>query len=332
MEILDQPQPPPAELPPEEVVIHTDRVEKKFGREFAVREVTFDVPKARIFGFIGPSGSGKTTTIRMLAGLYAPSGGEIEVFGQSPRRFSRATRQRIGYLPQHFVLYPNLSIWENLNFIASIYGLSLFDGRANKLGRLLELVELSEHKHKLARNISGGMQRRLSLAATLIHDPELVFLDEPTSGVDPVLRQKLWDHFRDLKNEGRTLFVTTQYVSEAAYCDLVGVISEGRLQVVDTPQGLRQRAFGGDLIDFIMAGPLDFECMTALSSLPYVRGQVTRVSESHVRLTVDRAKTSIPRLLNWCRENDLAVNSVEEFVPSFDEVFVELLNKERDHE
>ena len=126
---------------------------KKFGKEFAVRDVTFDVPRGKIFGFIGPSGSGKTTTIRMLTGYYEPSGGEVKVFGIAPAKFTQKMREKIGYLPQLFVLYPNLSIWENLNFVASIYGLGLFGKRAKQLEQVLDLVELSEHRNKLARNI-----------------------------------------------------------------------------------------------------------------------------------------------------------------------------------
>ncbi|MEJ2262012.1 MAG: ABC transporter ATP-binding protein [Anaerolineales bacterium] len=300
---------------------------KKFGKEFAVRDVTFDVPRGKIFGFIGPSGSGKTTTIRMLTGYYEPSGGEVKVFGIAPAKFTQKMREKIGYLPQLFVLYPNLSIWENLNFVASIYGLGLFGKRAKQLEQVLDLVELSEHRNKLARNISGGMQRRLNLAATLIHDPELIFLDEPTAGVDPVLRHKFWSHFRELSDAGRTLFITTQYVGEAIYCDLVGVINEGTLLQVDTPEGLRRRAFGGDILELHCSEPLDLEHALLLSALPFVKGDITRAGDNQVRVTVDEANTGIPRLLNWCRENDVLIKSVEEFLPPFDDVFVELVRQ-----
>ena len=184
----------------ENSVISAKHLTKKFGDETAVQDVSFDVPRASIFGFIGPSGSGKTTTVRLLTGVYTPTDGQVIVLDRNPARFSQSERARIGYMPQLFVLYPNLTVWENLNFAASLYGMSLFRGK--RLKEALNFVELYEHRSKLARNISGGMLRRLSLATTLVHDPQLLFLDEPTAGIDPVLRRKFWDHFRELKDQG----------------------------------------------------------------------------------------------------------------------------------
>ena len=218
-----------------DAVISVQHLTKKFGDETVVQDVSFDVPRASIFGFIGPSGSGKTTTVRLLTGVYTPTEGQVTVLDRSPAKFSQSDRTRLGYMPQLFVLYPNLTVWENLNFAASLYGMGLRRGK--RLKAALTFVELDEHRSKLARNISGGMLRRLSLAATLVHDPELLFLDEPTAGIDPVLRHKFWDHFRELKSQGRTIFITTQYVSEADNCDLVGVQNNGKLLLVDTPQG-----------------------------------------------------------------------------------------------
>src|SRR4029450_7987331 len=150
-----------------------------------------EVPEGAILGYIGPSGSGKTTTVRLLMGLYVPDSGEISVLGVPPVKFKRRERERIGYLPQLFVLYPALT---GVPFL-----------RPKRLNELLDLVELREDKHKLVRNISGGMQRRLSLAATLIHDPDLLFLDEPTAGIDPILRRKFWDYYKVLQSKGHTL-------------------------------------------------------------------------------------------------------------------------------
>lgn len=311
----------------QDAIIHTRDLTKQFGNEVAVEGVSFDVPRGKIFGFIGPSGSGKTTTIRMLTGYYAPSSGEVLVFDRQPIKFKQGMREKIGYMPQLFVLYPHLSVWENLNFAASIYGMSFF--RKEKLRKMLDFVELLEHKDKLARNISGGMQRRLSLATTLVHDPELIFLDEPTAGIDPVLRQKFWEHFRDLREAGQTLFITTQYVSEAAYCDIVGVMGEGELIAVDTPQGLRHKAFGGDMVDLSTSEPLDYRAEYMLRKLPFVTGKVTRTGDNSVRLVVDEASTAVPDLLNWCREQQIPVESVEEYVPAFDDVFVELVQRRR---
>lgn len=314
----------------EELIIQTSGLTKRFGHEFAVKDVTFQVPRGQIFGFIGPSGSGKTTTIRILTGYYQQTSGNVLVFNTQPTKFTQEMRERIGYMPQLFVLYPNLSVWENLNFAASIYGMSL--GRRKRLNELLDFVELKEHRRKLARDISGGMQRRLSLAATLVHRPELIFLDEPTAGVDPVLRSKFWDHFRKLRDQERTLFITTQYVGEAAYCDLVGVMREGRLLVVDTPERLRYRAYGGDVVNLQTIEPLDAKMEQVLGQQQFVKGNIIRAEGNCVRIVVDDASTAIPALLDWCRAKSISVHSIDQFNPPFDDVFVQLVKEEENDE
>lgn len=308
------------------VIVSAQGLTKVFGDQVAVENVTLEVPRGKIFGFIGPSGSGKTTTIRLITGIYEATSGSVSVFGQNPKHFTQSERERIGYMPQLFVLYPELTVWENLNFAASIYGLPL--RRSTRLNQLLDFVELGDHKSKLARNISGGMQRRLSLAATLVHNPELIFLDEPTGGIDPVLRRKFWDHFEELQNSGRTLFVTTQYVGEAAYCDYVGVMAGGRLLMVETPDGLRRRAFGGEVVDVRTTQWLEYRDLQDLRALPFILGEVTRTPERGVRLIVEEASTAIPTLLEWFQSRGVTVESIEEFLPPFDDVFVELVKEE----
>jgi ABC-2 type transport system ATP-binding protein len=305
-------------------VIHTHDLTIRFGQQTAIEDVTFQVPRGQIFGFIGPSGSGKTTTIRLLTGFYKPGAGQVSVLGSSPAEFRQSTRAKIGYMSQNFALYPELTVWENLNFAASIYGMSF--RREQRLNQVLDFVELSDHKRKLARNLSGGMQRRLSLAATLVHDPELLFLDEPTAGIDPVLRRKFWDHFKALQAEGRTLFITTQYVAEAAYCDQVGVMARGRLLLVASPDGLRRHAFGGELVDLRTKERLTYKDLRTLGKLAFVQRKVTRLEDGHtIRLVVDDASTAILALLEWCRQEYVTVESVEECLPPFDDVFVELV-------
>jgi len=307
-------------------IISVKHLTKRFGDETAVEDVSFDVPRASIFGFIGPSGSGKTTTVRLLTGVYRPTDGEVIVFDHNPAKFSQGERARLGYMPQLFVLYPNLTVWENLNFAASLYGMSLF--REKRLKDALKFVELYEHRGKLARNISGGMLRRLSLAATLVHDPQLLFLDEPTAGIDPILRRKFWDHFRELKDQGRTIFITTQYVSEADNCDLVGVQNNGKLLLVDTPQGLRHHAYGGDMVDFRTTDPFDFQAEGLLRSLPFVRTKTIRTGTSSMRIIVNQASTDTPELMSWAQQQNIQVKAVEEYTPSFEDVFVELVRPE----
>lgn len=306
-------------------VIWTRDLTRTFDGQDAVKDLTIYVPRGKIFGFIGPSGSGKTTTIRLMTGLDKPSSGEVKVLGLDPARFDTGTREKIGYMPQLFVLYYNLTVWENLNFVASLYGMGLRRGK--RLKEVLDFVELTEHRQKLVRDISGGMQRRLSLATTLLHRPDLLFLDEPTAGVDPVLRRKFWDHFRKLQADERTFFVTTQYVSEAAYCDLVGVLADGRLLMVDTPEGLRRTAFKGDIVTMTTPAPLGPELMGRLRRLPFVRSRIQVTAEDSLRLTVEDAGTGIPMLVNWLDEEGVEVQSVERYVPPFDDVFVELVTE-----
>ncbi len=311
------------------VIIHAQQLTKRFGEQTAVLDVNLDVPRGVIFGFIGPSGSGKTTTIRLFTGIAKPTSGELNVFGVRPDRFPPVLRERIGYMPQLFVLYPDLSVWENLSFVASLYGMGF--GRAKRMRELLDFVELTEHRHKLARQLSGGMQRRLSLAATLVHDPEVLFLDEPTAGIDPVLRAKLWDYFRDLRTRGRTLFVTTQYVGEAAYCDLVGVMRDGQLIAVETPMGLRHRALGGEFVDVRLRQPLTGDQESRLRALPFVNADLRTLGHRHLRVTVDQADSAIPTLMRWFEENQVDVEGIEEYQPPFDDVFVELIRREAVH-
>jgi ABC-2 type transport system ATP-binding protein len=310
--------------------IKTRDLTKIFNGEVVVNKVNLEVPEGAIFGFIGPSGSGKTTTVRLLMGLYVPDEGEISVLGKQPARFSRHDREQIGYLPQLFVLYPDLTIWENMNFAASLYGVPFL--RAKRLNELLELVELRGDKHKLVRNISGGMQRRLSLAATLIHDPDLLFLDEPTAGIDPILRRKFWEYFEVLQSKGHTLFVTTQYVGEAAFCDFVGVMSEGRLLSVNTPEGLRREAYGGDIVKLGSTERIDYQLRQEIQSLPELKGTILQATDYEIQLLVEDDAKAIPYIIQYFKERRKSINSVEGYYPSFDDVFVKLIEKHRNNE
>jgi len=312
-------------------IVATSKLTKRFGDEVAVDDLTLEIPPGTIFGFIGPSGSGKTTTVRLLTGVQSPTSGDVKVFGVAPSSFSERERARIGYMPQLSVLFPHLSIIENLRFVASIYGMRW--GRRKRLDQALEFVELQDDKRKRLRHASGGMQRRLALAAALVNDPQLLFLDEPTAGIDPVLRRKFWDHFESLRSDGRTVFVTTQYVGEAAYCDKIGVLRKGRLLTVDTPEGLRRQAFGGEVIDLIVADRIEQELITDVALLDYiVHAQRTRVDGRGMRVTVEDADPVIPRLQQWLVERGVRLESVDRYLPPFDDVFVNLVQSHGDSE
>src|SRR5262245_22771496 len=236
------------------LAIESQHVDMIFGKDAVVFDQTYTLPAGTILAMIGPSGCGKTTTVRLALGLLHPQRGSLSVMSRTPTNFRAADRERIGYIPQQFVLYPNLTVAENAQFVASLYGMRSKHIK-ERLNQLLEFVELKEARDRLGSQLSGGMQRRLMLVCALMHDPLLLFADEPTAGIDPVLRSRFWDYFRQLRNEGRTLFVTTQYVGEAAYCDYVAVMRKGRLLAVDTPTGLRHRVLGGEIIHLWLNDP-----------------------------------------------------------------------------
>jgi len=307
-------------------MIEMRNVTKKFDDKTVLSNINFDVREGEIFGFIGPSGSGKTTVIRMMTGVLEPTEGEVLLMGVNPARQGGAIREKFGYLPQLFVLYPNLTVRENLNFAGSLYGITPVR-RRRRIKELLEFVELTEASDRMAANVSGGMLRRLELAASLIHDPILLFADEPTAGIDPVLRGKFWEEFHHLKSLGRTLFVTTQYVGEIEYCDRVGIIQEGEIVAVDTPSGLRKTALGGDLID-IVTERLSEQAIAGLRTLPIVTGiRFNELNPNQIRVSVNEANESIQALVQSLNSNNCSIVTIEEYKPSFDEIFVALMKQ-----
>jgi ABC-2 type transport system ATP-binding protein len=304
-------------------IIETKDLTIQFGDEIAVDSMSIYVPDGAIFGLIGPSGCGKTTTVRLMTGIYKPTSGEVRVLGKDPADFTNSDREQIGYLLQQFVMYPDLSVWENLNFAASYYGVTIF--RRKRLKKLLDFVELSEHKNKISRFLSGGMNRRLSLAATLVHDPKLLFLDEPTAGIDPILRVKFWDYFRELQAQGHTLVVTTQYVGEAEYCDLVGIMSAGKLLYVDSPEELRKKAYGGEIVHIAANERIEYINRVHIEKLPFVKGDVSVINDYEIEVIVEDADSAIPDLIELSRQDGLTVKTVEKRNPLFDDVFVRLI-------
>ena len=323
------PSSPSSPSPPGPIIQVSNAARQLDGR-LVVQDLNFEVRQGEIFGFIGPSGSGKTTTIRLLTGVYQPTSGQVLVMGMPPTHPSRRVHERIGYMPQLFVLFPNLTVMENLQFVAGLYGLNPLS-RGRRIKHMLQFVEMWDARHRLASRISGGMQRRLQLAAALLHNPPLLFADEPTAGIDPVLRGKFWEEFRRLRDQGRTLFITTQYVSESEYCDRVAVIRRGRIVALDTPLQLRRSAFGGDIVD-IESTELSPSAIMTLMQLPVVR-HVRPVSRSEARVYVAEAGPAIPVIMDTLSASGCAVNRIEEYRPSFDEVFIELMNRHAtDHE
>ncbi len=310
-------------LDPTRSIVVTDGLTHRYADLVAVDGVTLQVPRGTILGVIGPSGSGKTTLIRMLTGTLEPTEGKLEVLGEHPRKFRRQTREKLGYMPQHFVLYDELTAWENVSFVASLFGL-LWPKRGRSVKRLLTLFGLWDARNRRARQLSGGMQRRLELACALVHDPVLLFVDEPTAGLDPVLRETVWDEFRRLRDAGRTLVVTTQVVSEAAYCDSVAVLSRGKLIALAPPEELRRMASGGDVIQVKTAAAFDGNSLTQVGGVREIRQYAPR----DILVITDEAATALPRVVEAIQSMGGSVESSSEYRPTFDEVFARLVQGE----
>ncbi|AJE04165.1 ABC transporter ATP-binding protein [Geobacter pickeringii] len=218
--------------------IHTDNLTKRFGDLTAVDGLTLTVAPGELFGLVGSDGAGKTTTMRMLCGIMDPSGGEARVLGRHTVREAEAIKDEIGYMSQRFGLYPDLTVLENIHFYADIYGIPR-RGRDEKIDRLLAFSNLTPFRRRQAGNLSGGMKQKLGLACALIHTPQVLFLDEPTNGVDPVSRRDFWRILYQLLRGGVTIFVTTAYLDEAERCNRVGLIHKGRLLACDAPRRLK---------------------------------------------------------------------------------------------
>jgi ABC-2 type transport system ATP-binding protein len=299
-------------------------VSRKFDGRMVVRDVDLLVPRGTILGIIGPSGAGKTTTIRMLTGAIAPTSGEIRVLGREPKRFRRSDRERIGYMPQLFNLYDDLTAGENVDFVASLFGM-LWRRRRRRVREVLHVVDLWPARKRETGKLSGGMRRRLELACALVHEPELIILDEPTAGIDPLLRVAVWDELHRLRDAGRTLLVTTQHVSEAEECDAVAMIVGGRVIALAPPEELRRSATNGDLLDVETSKAFD------VSDLAETRGvrEVSQLGPRHFRVVVDDAGSALPVVVDRIQANGVEVDSAREHRLSFDETFAILVERHR---
>jgi ABC-2 type transport system ATP-binding protein len=298
-------------------VIEARGLTRRFGRFTAVDDVTFDVPKGEIFGYLGANGAGKSTTIRMLTGLLAPTSGECRVAGFDVATDPESVKASIGYMSQKFSLYLDLPVIENLRFFGGAYGLSgaALESRASEL---LGLVGLADRSGATTGALPGGTRQRLALACALLHRPAIVFLDEPTAGVDPVARRAFWHLIRDLSREGMTVFVTTHYLDEAEYCNRIGLMVDGRLVALDTPANLKKDWVPDRVL--IVRGKDLGRMAEILRATPGVRGVAPFGAGLHVR--VDPAQ---------CTEADIAGISpglaVEASEPTLEDVFLQVVGR-----
>lgn len=296
-----------------------DRVVKRFGTVAAVNDVSLEVRPGEMFGLIGPDGAGKTTTIRLACGLLRRDAGRVAVFGADPQRQHTQVTRTVGYLSQRFSLYGDLSIDENIAFFAEIHGVTDFRARRD---RLLEMTQLTPFRSRLADRLSGGMKQKLALACTLVHEPQLIFLDEPTTGVDPVSRREFWKLLSEFLAHGITIVMATPYLDEAERCSRVALLSSGSLLVVDTPQALRERLPG--VVLEVLATPQD-QAVEALRALPGVADVEMFGERVHARWTAGASATAIAQVERHLKERQVEVTSVREIPASLEDVFITMV-------
>jgi len=301
-----------ARTPP---AVHVENLTRYFGDFLAVDHVSFEMGEGEIVGFVGPNGSGKTTTIRMLLGLLSPSEGRATVLGFDSFRESEQVRARAGYMSQKFAIYDDLTVWENLRFYGGVYGITA----KGRIAQTLAHVGLTGHEKELTRSLSAGWRQRLALAIALVHQPKLLFLDEPTSGVDPNARRAFWDLIYELAGEGVTVFVTTHYMDEAEYCGRIGMMRDGKLLAMDTPANLKKSVLPGPVWE-VFAEPL----AQGLAQLAGIEG-VLRVglAGDHLR-TITNKEVDADKLNNSLEAKGITVSRVLPGEPTLEDVFLTL--------
>ncbi|MGW5559101.1 ATP-binding cassette domain-containing protein [Micromonospora sp. NPDC003944] len=309
-------------------MIETRGLRKSFrsraGRETktvdAVRGVDLDVAKGEIFGFLGPNGAGKTTTLRMLATLIEPDGGEATIAGADLRKDPAEVRRRIGYVPQGGSTWDESTAREELVLHARMYGISKADAQRRAV-RALEAFQLTEYADRTCKTYSGGQRRRVEIALGIIHEPKIVFLDEPTTGLDPQSRAHMWDEIRRLRADGMTVFITTHYLDEAdALCDRIAIMDNGEVVAEGTPTELK-REISGDVVLVGLDLTATEQAAKALDGEPYVN-KLETADEGGLRLYVDEGATAIPQVLRRLDHAGLELRSIELHRPSLDDVFL----------
>jgi ABC-2 type transport system ATP-binding protein len=308
------------------VALQLDAVAKKYGEVVALHELSMSVEAGEMFGLIGPDGAGKTTAIRLMCGLLKPDHGAVRVLGRDPVREHLDVTQTIGYLSQRFSLYGDLSIDENISFFAEIHGLSMRDPKIRaRRERLLELTQLTRFRGRLAEQLSGGMKQKLALACTLVHEPRIILLDEPTTGVDPVSRREFWKLLSEFLAQGITILMATPYLDEAERCSRVALVHEGRLLALDTPGSLRA-ALPGVVME-VIASDRDRATRT-LEQMPGVVDVQLFGERAHVRLAADAALSDPRQLASALQSAGIDVEGVRRVPASLEDVFIARVGKE----
>jgi ABC-2 type transport system ATP-binding protein len=303
--------------------VHLDNLVKRFGDFVAVDRVSLDVAPGEIFGFLGPNGAGKSTVIRILCGLLAPTSGSATVHGFDVSTQAEAIRRNIGYMSQKFSLYDDLTVEENIEFFGGVYGVTPAAMPARR-DYVLKMASLEERRTSMTRLLSGGWKQRLALGCAILHEPPVLFLDEPTSGVDPIARRSFWDLIYQLSAAGHTIFVTTHYMDEAEYCHRIALMYGGRMIALGSPAELKLSLGEGHLLNLVTSDLLG--SMAALDGRPGIQDVAVFGGGLHVR--VDDAKQAEPVIRGALNDAKIRIGLIEPIPPTMEDVFVSLIEKE----
>lgn len=302
----------------DDIAVEVKGLRRTFGDFVAVDNIDLSVKKGEIFGFLGPNGAGKSTTIRMLCGLLMPTGGEGTVGGYDIVGESEEIKKIIGYMSQRFSLYDDLTVEENINFFSGVYNVPK-DRRAGRKEWVIEMAGLRGRGDAVTKTLAGGFKQRLALGCAILHEPPVIFLDEPTSGVDPISRRNFWGLINGMSEAGTTVFVTTHYMDEADYCDRLALIYRGRIVAEGTPVELRQK--------YMQRSVLEIEVDRAVEALEILLagGIDAAIFGSTIHATVEDVAGDIPRIKRILEEGHINVGRIERIVPSLEDVFVALI-------
>lgn len=303
--------------------IEIEHLTKRFGRFVAVNDISFNVKKGEVFGFLGPNGSGKTTVIRMLIGLLTPTSGTGRVLGYDIRNENEKIRMNIGYMSQKFSLYEDLTVEENLDFYAGVYCIPK-DKIEKRKKEILKMADLENRGNMITANLSGGWKQRLALGCAIIHNPKILFLDEPTGGVDPIARRKFWDIIYKLSENGTTVLVTTHYMDEAEHCNSIGFIYYGNILSLDSPQNMKEKTIDGNILE-IRAD----DTLKAIDLLKvHANIKDASVYGAGIHTLVD-AGLSENEVRDYLKANQIKVYDIRKVRPSLEDVFVFLVENEK---
>jgi ABC-2 type transport system ATP-binding protein len=305
---------------PDDIVVSVRNLEKKFGEFTAVNRINFDVRRGEIFGFLGPNGAGKSTTIRMLCGILAPTSGSGIVAGFDINRQQELIKQNIGYMSQKFSLYEDLTVEENIDFYSGIYKVPKIH-RKEREEQIIRMAGIEEFRSELTGILSGGWKQRLALGCAIIHEPKIIFLDEPTSGVDPIARNNFWALIKKMAKEGATVFVTTHYMDEAENCDRLALIYKGAIIAMGTPSDLKTHCMEGEVLKVSVANPQEW--IESLEKVEGVKEAALFGVALHAIVTdAGKAATDIAALFSRA---GIADYSIEKIQATLEDVFVSLI-------